>query len=201
MHRTICEFLLDLVENSLEAGASRLRVSLVERGNVLSITIRDNGKGMTADELARAADPFYTDGRKHPERSVGLGLSFAAQAAAETGGRFTLHSKVGTGTILNLRFPLDHVDCPPMGDPASGLAVLFGFGGGHEMELRRERERERYSVRRSDLLGALGNLEDVESRNLVREYLASCENELLKGENNGKDEFGRAQGAQTEQTA
>jgi signal transduction histidine kinase len=54
--------ILDIVENSTRAGAKNVSLDIVEESaeNLLTIAIKDDGKGMTAEELKRALDPFYT---------------------------------------------------------------------------------------------------------------------------------------------
>ena len=51
MHATLTDVLTDTAQNSIEAGASRVEVSLVEDGATISVAIVDNGKGM--DEATR----------------------------------------------------------------------------------------------------------------------------------------------------
>lgn len=201
MHRTVCDFVLDLVENSVEAGSSAIAVSFSETETFLRLRIQDNGKGMNAEEIAQATDPFYSDFQnKHPERKVGLGLSFAAQTASEIGGEFSLKSQEGVGTLLELSFPVTNIDCPPIGEVVSTLAALFGFEGSYELQLRRMRNGEEYTINRSDFVRVLGSIDDVGARGLIQEYLASCEDDLQRGKDDGKDEFGRVTETAAEQT-
>ena len=69
-------FLLDIVQNSFEAGSTEVLLTLEEDDILLVCTIEDNGKGMDEDLKARVLDPFVTDGVKHTKRKVGLGLPF-----------------------------------------------------------------------------------------------------------------------------
>ena len=70
------DFTLDIAQNSIEAGAGVITVDIVERGDMLTICVGDNGKGMSSEILAKVQDPFYTDGQKHSARLVGLGIPF-----------------------------------------------------------------------------------------------------------------------------
>ncbi|MGL4368765.1 MAG: ATP-binding protein, partial [Spirochaetota bacterium] len=76
MHHSVCDFLLDIVQNSIEAGSGVITVDLVEKKGILSVCVGDDGKGMDAETLSRVCDPFCTDGVKHEKRSIGLGLPF-----------------------------------------------------------------------------------------------------------------------------
>jgi len=76
LHFTLGELLLDLVQNAAAAGSSTVRVTWRERDGELLLAVEDDGCGMTGELVARATDPFTTDGVKHPGRPVGLGLAF-----------------------------------------------------------------------------------------------------------------------------
>ena len=86
MHFAVCDFLLDLVQNSVEAGAGTITVSVDDDGEWISASVADDGKGMDEVELERAKDPFYTDGKKHSRRKVGLGIPFLLHAVEQAGG-------------------------------------------------------------------------------------------------------------------
>ncbi len=114
--------ILDVVENSLRAGAKRVEVRLVQHADGrLALTILDDGRGMDEEERARALSPFYTS---RGEKRFGLGLPLLAQAAQETGGRLTLESAPGKGTRVTAEFDADHIDMKPLGDLGRTLRVL-----------------------------------------------------------------------------
>ena len=72
--------ILDIAENSVTAGATKIEISVIENLNKdeLIITIQDNGKGMDAEKLKNIADPFITS---RTTRKVGLGIPFLKAAA------------------------------------------------------------------------------------------------------------------------
>lgn len=117
--------ILDLMENALEAQASIIFIYICEDTykQYLAVTIRDNGRGMTREEVKGVFEPFYTT-RK--ERPIGLGLALWRQAAESCGGRVWIESSPGKGTLVGAKFQLDHVDLAPMGDLAGTLAVFLG---------------------------------------------------------------------------
>ena len=53
-------YVLDITMNSVRAGATEIFVELCEAGEWLTFTVRDNGCGMTREQLARLSDPFFT---------------------------------------------------------------------------------------------------------------------------------------------
>ncbi len=116
--------ILDVVENSLAAGASLVVIELTkdQSADILRLTIEDDGRGMSAEELARAADPFFTT---RTTRKVGLGLALLRQAAEMCGGAFSIDSTPGEGTRLSAEFRLSHVDRAPLGDLAGTLMSLI----------------------------------------------------------------------------
>jgi len=116
--------ILDIAENSVAAGATLIRIGVVDRRDEDSfvVEIEDNGKGMPEDLVAKALDPFFTS---RTTRNVGLGLSLLAQAARETGGDISIKSTEGAGTIVQAQFRPAHIDMKPLGDIAETLTVLI----------------------------------------------------------------------------
>ncbi len=179
MHASLCDQLADLVQNALEAGATRVVLRLAETAVRLDVEVRDNGCGMSEAEQVSALDPFYTDGRKHRYRRVGLGLAFLKQMVEATGGGLDLKSVVGEGT--GVRFWLDprHVDMPPMGDLAATLTGMMAFPGDYELVVERQRGESGYRLLRSELIEALGELDTATSLAMARDYIASQEEALM----------------------
>jgi len=157
-----------------------VELELREDGSDYRFTVSDDGRGMDAAELARAADPFVTDGAKHPGRRVGLGLPFLLQTAEQSGGGAELRSEKGKGTVVSARFDAANIDFPPEGDVPGLFRTAFMFGGPKDVAIRRFRRRAGlptldYGVRRSELEDALGGLGDAGALVLLGRYLASLE--------------------------
>lgn len=116
--------LLDIAQNSTEAGASRVEVSLVASRDpqTLTLSVEDNGKGMDAEFLARVADPFTTT---RSTRKVGLGIPLLKLAAELTGGHLAIVSESGKGTSLLAVFQSGHIDRIPVGDIGGTMAALM----------------------------------------------------------------------------
>jgi len=175
MHYAIVDFVIDIVQNSCEAGAKSIDVRLDAAEAGVEATVADDGKGMDQGEVARALDPFVTDGRKHPGRKVGLGLPFLKQAVDQSGGRFSILSEKGRGTVVAFRFDRGNVDCPPLGDVAGMALSILCLPGGHEMTIARKAGGFGYELKKSELAEALGDLEEVSSLVLLKQYLQSQE--------------------------
>jgi anti-sigma regulatory factor (Ser/Thr protein kinase) len=116
--------ILDIAQNSLEAGASTIEIEIWEnlKEDRLVIEVRDNGRGMDSETLAKATDPFFTT---RTTRRVGLGLPLMAAAAKAAGGAFTIDSKPGQGTSITAIFQHKHIDRAPLGDIETTLMVLL----------------------------------------------------------------------------
>lgn len=67
------------------------------------VHVIDNGRGMTAETLDRALEPFFSD--RPAGRGRGLGLARVRRWLHEGGGRIRLDSEPGKGTIVELRLP------------------------------------------------------------------------------------------------
>lgn len=181
MHFTLGEQLLDLAENSVEAGATRVEILWEETDSLVRLEIRDNGSGMDAVQLARATDPFYTDGTKHRERRVGLGLAFLTQTADAVGGSVDVDSTPGIGTTVRMSFPAGHIDLPPAGDPVAVIGLLLCMeprSGELEVLVERASESSRYTASRLELIEVLEEISTVEGRVLLQAYLKSQEDEI-----------------------
>lgn len=182
MHATLADYITDVFQNSLEAGARAVDLEIVTGAEELAVSIGDDGRGMDAAQQARAWSPFYSEAGKHARRRVGLGLPLLKQAVEAAGGRIALDSEPGRGT--RLRFSLDarHVDAPPPGDLAGTLLGLMAFDGDYALRVTRRSGERSYTVTRQELLEALGDLREASNLALAREYLRGQETDLMNGE-------------------
>ena len=121
--RELALHILDIAENSISAGADRIRI-LVEENlteDHLRIRIEDNGKGMDAETLVKITDPFVTSRKT---RKVGLGIPFFKAAAEACEGTFNIQSTPGQGTTVEASFKHSHIDRMPLGDLTGTLMTL-----------------------------------------------------------------------------
>jgi len=115
--------ILDIAENSISGSAKTIEIRIDEdrTKDLLTIEIKDDGKGMDEQTLQKALDPFFTT---RTTRRVGLGLPLLAQSARESGGEIELNSEPGRGTIVKATFVHSHVDRRPMGDIDETIRTL-----------------------------------------------------------------------------
>jgi signal transduction histidine kinase len=120
--------ILDIVENSIRAGSTRIEVRLENKtegknptDNILYLFIKDNGSGMDENTLKIVSSPFYSS---KEGKYFGLGVSLLKQAALETKGDFKIDSKKGIGTEINAELKMEHPDMKPLGDIKLTIKML-----------------------------------------------------------------------------
>ncbi len=121
---------LDIAKNSVKAGATLITVTLVEENGWLTLTIADNGCGMTPEILVTVSNPFYTT---RTTRKVGMGIPLLTLAAEQTGGTVRITSRHESlhpddhGTEVVATFDMGHIDFTPVGDlPATVQTLIMG---------------------------------------------------------------------------
>jgi two-component system, sensor histidine kinase RegB len=109
-----------LVKNAQDAsppgGAVRIRAE--RDGAELQLSVGDRGPGMPPEVLAHAGEPFFTT--KAPGRGLGLGLFLARTVIEQLGGRLSIDSRPGRGTLATLT----------LRTPAPSLRTVVGEAGG-----------------------------------------------------------------------
>ena len=168
----------DLVQNSIEAHAKEITLNVEETKTHLNIVIADNGKGMNEETLEKAADPFYSEDQKHQHRKVGLGLPFLFQTAEMTGGTAAIESKEGAGTTVRLSVDPTNVDLPQFGNFTTAAVTLMAYGFEGNLNIARSVNGNSYSVSKEEVTDVLGDLNDTENLVLLKEFIASHEEDL-----------------------
>lgn len=166
--------ILDIVQNSLTAGATRIEIRIREASaeDLLIIEVGDNGRGIVPEILWRVMDPFFTS---RTTREVGLGLSLFKEATERTGGDLEVQSEEGKGTRVMARFRLDHFDRAPLGDMGETLGVLIS--GNPEVDFLYEHrvEGQIYSLETREMREILGpvGLDDPSVLDFIRQDIRS----------------------------
>ena len=116
--------ILDITENSVNAGATLTEISIIESDNLLTLTIKDDGCGMSDEILKTVENPFYTT---RTTRKVGLGIPLLKMAAEMTGGSVKIVSSTmpdNHGTTVTATFFKNHLDFTPLGDVKETVVTL-----------------------------------------------------------------------------
>ena len=120
--------ILDIVQNSIKAGADLIEINIAVdmAAKRLKVSVRDNGCGMTKEQLLECQNPFFTS---RTTRKVGLGIPFLKHSAECTGGTFSITSEPGQGTCIMAEYHMDHIDCIPLGDVNATIYSLVIMNG------------------------------------------------------------------------
>lgn len=171
--------LLDVAKNSVTAGAARIDLTLTEdEHGWLTISIADNGRGMSGELLSRVTDPFTTS---RTTRKVGMGLPLYRMTAEQTGGRLDIRSTEGVGTTVTARICRTHLDCPPLGDLAGTVALLIQGSPDIRWEYRHTTPSGEVSLSTEELKEILGDdisLAEPEVFTWIQDYLTEQEAQL-----------------------
>jgi signal transduction histidine kinase len=94
--------LSNLIDNAREAitGDGLIEIKLSSSQGVVYLSVKDNGKGIAKEDFMRVWDPGVTIGKNGGH---GLGLSFVKSVVESWGGRVTLDSAPGKGTVMSLK--------------------------------------------------------------------------------------------------
>ena len=118
--------ILDVAENSTRAKAKvvQITVDIDEAKDLLTVIIKDDGCGMSEEQLASVQDPFFTT---RSTRKVGLGVPFFKEAALQANGSFNIESELSVGTTVTTTFQISNIDRMPLGDITGTIHQLVVF--------------------------------------------------------------------------
>ncbi len=175
--------ILDVAENSVRAGASliEITVSVQPASDTLTVVIKDNGCGMTEEQVRNVQDPFFTT---RTTRKVGLGVPFFKQAAESTEGSFQIDSEAGKGTIVKAVFGLSHIDRMPLGDISSTIRTLVVFNQTIDFVYTYEYGEKQFTLDTREMREMLGDdisFAEPEISSFIEEYLETNRQETDGG--------------------
>jgi hypothetical protein len=152
--KEIALHILDMAENSIQAGADRIQIALVkeETSGLLKVRMEDNGRGMSPEEKDRSLDPFFTS---RTTRRVGLGIPLIRQHAEMSGGGLHMFSLKGKGTRVEANFGWAHPDRQPLGDLEGCWLLLAMSNPEIEWELQCASDAGEFSISSSEIKSEL----------------------------------------------
>jgi len=169
--------ILDIAQNSIEAGAGVIEIDITEDlgEDRLVIEVRDNGRGMDPETLAKATDPFFTT---RNTRRVGLGLPLLAAAARAAGGSLKVESSPGKGTYIRATFQHTHVDRAPMGDIETTLMALISAQPDRSIRFRHRIQDRFFELDSQDFRAAEIDVTTAEGLAVLRQAIRRGEADL-----------------------
>lgn len=109
-NRAIKQILLNLLTNAVKFSneGGRINVRARQVGDSVTITIEDNGVGISKHDLAKLGRPFEQVQNQFTKSHTGsgLGLAISRSLAEMHGGALKMRSTLGKGTIVSLRLPV-----------------------------------------------------------------------------------------------
>ncbi len=170
--RELALHILDLVQNSIEAGAGKVTLEIVEdlKSDTLAIRVSDNGKGMTQEDCQRAVDPFVTSRKT---RKIGLGLPLIQMSAQHCDGFLAIDSAPGKGTTVEAVYRHSHIDRPPLGNMVDTLKTLLVGNPSLDFHYMHIVNTRRFDISTMEITGILGEvpLTHPEVLEWLQEYL------------------------------
>jgi signal transduction histidine kinase/ActR/RegA family two-component response regulator len=125
----LTQLLQNLLGNALKyTQAGGISIAVNVDSDALSLDVEDTGSGIPEDKLDRIFDEYYQVDRQGTQRSgVGLGLAIVREVSRLLGYSVSVSSKLGSGTRVRVRIPLQHVvsataaspGAPPLANRAS----------------------------------------------------------------------------------
>ena len=110
--KDLADHLFDILENSVKAAATEVKIILGIKDKLFFCKIEDDGSGIKDEDVT---DPFVTSRKT---RKVGLGLPLLKRAAESTGGSLQIYNSEKGGVILEFKIDIAHIDAKPFGDIA-----------------------------------------------------------------------------------
>ena len=111
-HAQLSQLLDNLLTNAVRYGCERgegiIRVSVVREGNLVRLSVADNGPGIPRDHLRRVTERFYRvdAARSRESGGTGLGLAIVKHIVERHRGTLDIISTVGQGTEVVVRLPV-----------------------------------------------------------------------------------------------
>ncbi|MCR4660526.1 MAG: ATP-binding protein [Clostridia bacterium] len=167
--------ILDITENSVKAGAKLVEISIIAEGNLLTISIKDDGCGMDDEFLKKVTDPFTTT---RTTRKVGMGVPLFKMAAEMAGGTFSIESTKNVGTKVIATFQIDNIDREPLGNMADTMVTLLSDDYATEYLLTVSVDGNQFSLDTRELKEQLGGISITEPQ--VLSFVREMINENIK---------------------
>lgn len=110
------QVLLNLVMNAVDftdPTTGQITLTISQFDDVVSIEVKDNGRGMAEETLSRIFEPFYTAHRSGDNRGTGLGLSISHAIVEGAGGELTATSTgIDKGSQFVVTLPAEYENPP-----------------------------------------------------------------------------------------
>lgn len=172
--RELSLHIIDIVENSIQADATLIKITIKEDDNndLLLIKIIDNGRGISKEKINDVRDPFKTSRKT---RRVGLGLSLLEAATSRCEGQLTIKSREKICTSITATFKYSHIDRAPIGNMADSImSIIMSLKDESHIAYKHYYNSKKFCIDTREIKKILGeeiSLNQLEVVNWIREYV------------------------------
>jgi cell cycle sensor histidine kinase DivJ len=139
--RAFKQILINLLSNAVkftDRGGRIVITAKVEAGQFV-VTVEDNGVGISAEDLERVGRPFFQARAAYDRRhdGTGLGMSIVQGLVALHGGEVDIASRLGQGTRVSVRLPIDCEVMRPARKDATVASPKFGLPAAPQLAIKK----------------------------------------------------------------
>lgn len=171
--------ILDVAQNSVRAEATLTEISVIAdtKADTLKVTIKDNGCGMSEEQLQSVTDPFFTT---RTTRKIGLGIPFFKMSAESTGGSFSIRSQQGVGTVTEAVYIISSIDRMPLGDITGTIHSLVTLNPDIDFMYTYSVDGRSFTMDTREFREILGDVSfaETEISNYINDYLTENKDEV-----------------------
>lgn len=171
--------ILDVAQNSVRAEATLTEISVIAdtKADTLKVTIKDNGCGMSEEQLQSVTDPFFTT---RTTRKIGLGIPFFKMSAESTGGSFSIRSEKGVGTVTEAVYIISSIDRMPLGDITGTIHSLVTLNPNIDFLYTYSVDGRSFTMDTREFREILGDVSfaETEISNYINDYLTENKDEV-----------------------
>lgn len=182
MMRDISLHLMDIIQNSVQAGARNITVALRTdpEKKYLFTSVTDDGRGMSKELLEKAESPFTTT---RTTRNVGLGIPLFKLSGEIAGGSFRISSEEGLGTEISVSYRIDNINRLPLGDIGDTITASLLSHTGINYIVILDNSGDRIEISTAEIAGHLGDvpLTEYSVMNWIKEYINENVKNIFKG--------------------
>ena len=102
IQQALINLLLNAIAATAAGGYVRILTRYVPEKHELHVSVADNGKGISENDLLKIFDPFFTT----KDDGSGLGLAITHGIVEQHNGSIGAQSKLGRGTTFTIKLPL-----------------------------------------------------------------------------------------------
>jgi signal transduction histidine kinase len=99
---------INLISNAIKftCNGGTITISAKQRGGFITVSVKDDGIGMSEETKSRIFEKFYQADTSHSGKGNGIGLNIAHRIATLARGEIQVESKLGKGSEFIVRLPI-----------------------------------------------------------------------------------------------